>query len=353
MPRLVDRLTVRRVASIVAGRTPGMFPDGEGLYLQMTPRGSASWVVVYRRAGKRRKMGLGPVRLVTLAEARAKRDAAHKMLRFEGKDPLAHRAGRRRKQASAFTFREAARRYITDTEAKRKDPKSLRAWLMTLLGEQPDGTKTEHDYCATLHELPVGEVDIGAVLDVLKPIWASKPETASRLRGRIEKVIDFAIVHGLAGDAGPEHQNPARWKGRLEHALPAKGEVRETKHHAALPYEAVPAFMKTLRTREGPPRAAWSLRSSPRRAPAISSAPIARSARRCAGSTSILRNGCGPSRKRKPTSNIACRSAVRPSRCLSASGASIPTTAQESSSSVTSAASRSAMAPCCASATAW
>jgi len=74
---------------------------------------------------------------------------------------------------------------------------------MTLLGEQPDGTKTEHDYCATLHELPVGEVDIGAVLDVLKPIWASKPETASRLRGRIEKVIDFAIVHGLAGDVGP------------------------------------------------------------------------------------------------------------------------------------------------------
>jgi integrase len=122
---------------------------------------------------------------------------------------------------------------------------------MTLLGEQPDGTKTEHDYCATLHELPVGEVDIGAVLDVLKPIWASKPETASRLRGRIEKVIDFDIVHGLAGDVGPEHQNPARLKGRLEQALPAKGEVRETKHHAALPYEAVPAFMKTLRTREG------------------------------------------------------------------------------------------------------
>lgn len=251
MPRLVDRLAARRVASIVAGRTPGMFPDGEGLYLQMTPRGSASWVVVYRRAGKRRKMGLGPVRLVTLAEARAKRDAAHKMLRFEGKDPLAHRAGRRRKQASALTFREAARRYITDTEAKRKDPKSLRAWLMTSLGEQPDGTKTEHDYCATLHELPVGEVDIGAVLDVLKPIWASKPETASRLRGRIEKVIDFAIVQGLAGDVGPEHQNPARWKGRLEHALRAKGEVHQTKHHAALPYEAVPAFMKTLRTREG------------------------------------------------------------------------------------------------------
>jgi integrase len=251
MPRLVDRLTARRVASIVAARTPGMYPDGEGLYLQITPRGSASWVVVYRLKPKRRRMGLGPARLVSLAEARAKRDTAHKMLRFEGKDPLAHRAVRRARQSSALTFRDAARRYISETEAKRKDQKSLRAWLMTLLGEQPDGSKTENNYCAALHDLPVGEIDVGAVLDCLKPIWQTKPETASRLRGRIEKVIDYAIVHALAGNVGPEHQNPARWKGRLEHALPAKGEVREVRHHAALAYDALPAFMAQLRTREG------------------------------------------------------------------------------------------------------
>jgi len=103
-----------------------MFPDGEGLYLQMTPRGSASWVVVYRRAGKRRKMGLGAVRLVTLVEARAKREAARKMLRFEGRDPLAHRAGGRRKQASALTFREAApvhHRYRSQAQRPQKPPR--------------------------------------------------------------------------------------------------------------------------------------------------------------------------------------------------------------------------------------
>jgi integrase len=251
MPRLVDRLTARRVAALVQARAPGSFADGEGLYLQVGPRGSASWVVVYRRGGKRRKMGLGPVRLVALAEARAKRDEAHKMLRLDGKDPLAHRALRARKQSTALTFKEAARRYVGETEAKRRDPKSLRAWLMTLLGEQPNGERTENNYCSALHELPIGAIDTAAVLAVLKPIWQSKPETASRLRGRIEKVIDYAIVHGLAGDLSPSHENPARWKGRLEHALPAKGEVREIKHHAALAYEDLPAFLRKLRTREG------------------------------------------------------------------------------------------------------
>ena len=228
-----------------------MFPDGEGLYLQIAPRGSASWVVVYRRAGKRRKMGLGPVRLVTLAEAREKRNAAHKLLRFEGKDPLARRTTRRAKRASALTFKAAARRYITETESRRKDPKSLRAWLMTLLGVQANGQPTEFNYCASIHDLPIADIDTAAVHDVLTPIWKTKPETASRLRGRIEKVVDFATVHGLVGDVGGNHQNPAAWKGRLEHALPAKGEVREVRHHAALPYEAVPAFLAALRTREG------------------------------------------------------------------------------------------------------
>ena len=177
-----------------------MFPDGEGLYLQIAPRGSASWVVVYRRAGKRRKMGLGPVRLVTLAEAREKRNPAHKLLRFEGKDPLARRTTRRAKRASALTFKAAARRYITETESRRKDPKSLRAWLMTLLGVQANGQPTEFNYCASIHDLPIADIDTAAVHDVLTPIWKTKPETASRLRGRIEKVVDFATVHVLVGD---------------------------------------------------------------------------------------------------------------------------------------------------------
>jgi hypothetical protein len=144
MPRLVDRLTKRRVAQLAATKKTGRYADGEGLYLQITPRGSAAWILVYRFKPKRRRMGLGPVRLVSLDEARAKRDEAHRLL-LKGQDPLAHRAVRRKRESSALTFKDAARRYIFDTEAKRKDPKSLRAWLMNpdrpAAGRQADRAK--------------------------------------------------------------------------------------------------------------------------------------------------------------------------------------------------------------------
>jgi hypothetical protein len=103
---------------------------------------------------------------------------------------------------------------------------------MTLLGETEDGTRTENDYCAAIHNVPVGEIDTELVFSVLKPIWHDKPETASRLRGRIEKVIGYAMINGLCA----EGLNPARWKGHLENALPSKGEVREVNHHAAPPF---------------------------------------------------------------------------------------------------------------------
>jgi integrase len=251
MSRLIHRLNARRVAVLAAAKTPGYFGDGAGLYLVVAPGGSASWICWYRHGAKRRKMGLGSARLVSLAEARAKRDEAHKTLRFEGKDPLAHRAARRAKQAAAMTFKEAARRYIEETAAKRRDPKSLAQWSMTLLGQDAVGARTEQNYCATLHELPVGEVDTPAVIGVLKPIWSRVPETASRLRGRIESVLDWAAISGHCGDVSSGRPNPARWKNHLEHVLPAKGEVREAGHHAALPYDAVPAFMAALATREG------------------------------------------------------------------------------------------------------
>jgi hypothetical protein len=94
----------------------------------------------------------------------------------------------------------------------------------------------------------VGEIDTAAVLSVLKRIWYEKPETAARLRGRIEKVIGYAVIHGLCGDIDTErYQNPARWTGHLENALPAKGEVREVPHHAALPYQEIPDFMAKLK----------------------------------------------------------------------------------------------------------
>src|SRR5580704_3670589 len=202
VPRLVNRLTKRSADRIAAARTPGLYPDGEGLYLQVAKGGSASWLLVYRLKPRRRKMGLGPLRLVSLEEARARRDAAHKQL-LEGADPLASRAVRRAKRSKAATFRDAARAYIETTESKRKNPKHAAQWRMTLLGETPDGEKTEHNYCAAILDMTVGDVDTQAVIGVLKPIWTSKPETASRLRGRIEAVLGYAALHGLAGDVDP------------------------------------------------------------------------------------------------------------------------------------------------------
>jgi integrase len=250
MPREFNRLNKRQADKIVKAGKPGWHPDGLGLYLVVAESGSASWTVMYRRKPARRNMGLGPYRLVSLEEARRKRDEAHKLL-LEGKDPLAHRAVRRRKQAGAMTFREAAKAYIDATKAERRNPKSLAQWHMTLLGQSPEGERTEFNYCQPLHDLPVGAIDTDAVLSVLKPIWESKPESAGRIRGRIEKVIDYAVVHGRAGEVGPDHRNPAAWKGRLEHLLPSKGKVHEVKHHAALDYEIVPEFMAKLKTREG------------------------------------------------------------------------------------------------------
>jgi len=192
-------------------------------------------------------MGLGSLRLVNLDEARIKNTDAQRLLRVDGIDPLALRAKRRAKAATAKTFKEAARLFIRDNQSKWKNPKHVAQYFMTLLGETEDGEKTDNNYCAAIHDIAIGELDTALVLSVLKPIWHDKPETASRLRGRIEKVIGYAMINGLCD----EGLNPARWKGHLENALPAKGEVREVKHHAAPPYTELPAFMTKLRQREG------------------------------------------------------------------------------------------------------
>jgi len=220
MPRLIERLSR---SDIKKARAPGLYPDGNGLYLQVTERGTKSWVLLYKYRKRRRKMGLGPLRLVDLAEARNRQGAAHKQL-LDGVDPLALRAKRRAKAATAKTFHDAARQYIKDHEAKWKNPKHVAQWHMTLLGETREGEKTKNNYCALLHGVPVADVDTALVLSVLRPIWHDKPETASRLRGRIETVLGWAMVNGLR----TEGMNPARWDGHLANALPEKGEVRRS-----------------------------------------------------------------------------------------------------------------------------
>jgi len=243
MPRLIERLSK---SDIKKECSPGLYPDGNGLYLQVTERGTKSWVPLYKYRKRRRKMGLGPLRLVDLAEARNRQRAAHKQL-LDGVDPLALRAKRRAKAATAKTFRDAARQYIKEHEAKWKNPKHVAQWYMTLLGETREGEKTRNNYCAPLHGIPVADVDTALVLSVLRPIWYDKPETASRLRGRIETVLGWAMVNGLR----TEGVNPARWTGHLQNALPEKSEVHEVKHHAAPPYQELPDFMVKLKGRDG------------------------------------------------------------------------------------------------------
>jgi integrase len=221
---------------------PGYHHDGGGLYLDVRAGdrgGSRVWVFRYTRQGKAHTMGLGPLHTVSLADARQKARDARKLL-LEGVEPIdareAHRAAQRVTAATAITFRQAAEAYIEAHSAGWRGGKSEQQWRQSL---------TDHVF-PLLGALPVAAVDTGLVMRVLEPLWKTKTETASRVRGRIESILGWAMVMGYrSGD------NPARWKGNLENLLPAKTKVRPVEHHAALPYPDLPAFMTQLRTQEG------------------------------------------------------------------------------------------------------
>jgi integrase len=229
-------LNGRQVATLTK---PGRYGDGQGLYLQITQGGVKSWLLRYERSGRERWMGLGPFHTVSLQEARERaRNARHQL--FDGLDPLETRRTERARaaleQAKAVTFEEATTAYFNAHQAKWRNAKHRAQFLSTM---------REYAF-PKLGKLAVADVDLGSVLEVLEPIWATKTETASRVRGRIEAVLDWAAVRKLrSGD------NPARWKGHLQHVLPARARLAKPKHHAALPYAEVPAFMAALRQRDG------------------------------------------------------------------------------------------------------
>jgi integrase len=212
--------------------------DGGGLYLRVSATGTKSWVFRFQLDGKRRDMGLGPYPDISLAEARAKA-SAHRKQRHDGIDPLdareAQRRARRLSIAKGRTFREMAEEFIGRNEAGWRNAKHRQQWRDTL---------RTYAY-PTLGELPVAAIDTGLVVQLLDPIWATKPETASRVRGRIETVLDAATVRGFR--QGP---NPAQWKGNLAHLLPARGKVAKVKHHAALAFDDTPEFLANLRDRQ-------------------------------------------------------------------------------------------------------
>jgi len=243
--RGIHRLTERKIARVTRR---GLHGDGGGLYLQVSPTATKSWIFRYEHAGRAHLMGLGSLDVVNVEEAR---DEALKLrkLRHTGVDPLDHRRAERAKAAlaaaSTMTFIDAARGYIAAHRAGWKSGTHATQWIMTLLGETLEGEKTANNYCAKLHPVPVQSIDHNLVLQVIEPLWHDKPETASRLRGRIEQVLGWATVKGYrSGD------NPARWRGHLDKLLPAVGKVRDVKHHAALPHAELPAFLPKLRAED-------------------------------------------------------------------------------------------------------
>jgi integrase len=210
---------------------PGRYHDGSGLYLQVRSANEKSWLFRFRR----KWMGLGPVRHVSLAEARAAAAKCRKML-LAGIDPLEARRAERLKVFSGTTFKECAERYIASHQAAWKNPKHRQQWRNTL---------STYAY-PVLGDFPVATIDTGLVVKALEPIWTTKPETASRLRGRIESVLNCAKARGYR-----QGENPSTWRGHLDHLLPPPRKMRAINHHAALPYAELSNFMRELRQRDG------------------------------------------------------------------------------------------------------
>lgn len=231
---------LHRLSALKVSKTTerGRYSDGGGLYLQVTRDGVKSWVFRYMRHKKARTMGLGPLHTVSLADARIKAMECRKLL-LNGSDPLASRQAeaeeRRARHARSKTFAQCCEAYVEAHKAGWRNAKHVTQWTNTL---------TTYAY-PVLGDLAVSDITVDLVMSVLEPIWTKKNETASRLRGRIEAVLDWATVREFrTGD------NPARWRGHLDHLLPPPSKVQKVEHHAALPHAEVAAFMKMLRAQE-------------------------------------------------------------------------------------------------------
>jgi integrase len=232
----LNRLSAIEVRGLNRG---GMYHDGGGLYLQVSGRGAKSWIYRFMLDGRGREMGLGPLTTISLAEAR-KRAAECRKLRLDGIDPIEtrreQRSRRRLDAARAMSFDKCAAAYIDAHKAGWRNPKHAKQWPSTL----------EAYASPVFGSLPVHTIDVGLVMKAIEPIWQSKPETASRLRGRIEAVLDWATVRGYR-----KGENPARWRGHLDKLLPARSKIRKVEHHPALPYAEIAEFIEALRRQEG------------------------------------------------------------------------------------------------------
>jgi hypothetical protein len=222
MPKFIEKLKPKQVESI---KEPGRHADGGNLYLVVSKSGARSWAFFYEHQSRQHELGLGRAGKggVSLADARAKAAEGRALLKA-GKNPKVEWANPT--TPGVPTFGEVADAYIAAHEASWRNEKHRAQWISTL--------KT---YCGPIRDAPVNAVDTAAVLSVLKPIWTRAPETASRLRGRIETVLDAARALGHIHE---DKANPARWRGHLDKLLPRKP---EGDHYAAMDYSEVPAFI--------------------------------------------------------------------------------------------------------------
>src|ERR1051325_269904 len=237
---------------------PGLHPDGGDLYLQVTPNENGrSWIFKYRSpvTGKPREMGLGPLKNIPLRLARQRAKDAWDKVHVHGIDPLEEKRAKQREIEGAAkptkTFKQCATEYIAMQRLAWRNPKHAAQWSSTLA-----------TYAFPVFgDVDVRDIDTGMVLNVLDPIWSAKPETANRVRGRIEAILDWAKPRGYR-----DGENPARLRGHLDQSLPRLSKVKRAKreasgrdeHHPAMPYDEIGAFMQRLRGRqEQIGRASW------------------------------------------------------------------------------------------------
>jgi integrase len=235
------RRTLNRLSAVVIGRTKaaGYLHDGGGLYLQISDTGARSWVYRFSLHGKRRDMGLGPFPEISLAAARQLAQDARALAKA-GADPIAARdalrASRRLEAARGVTWDQAVEMFLAAHESTWRNAKHRQQWRNTL-----------RTYASpVMDRLAVADIGTPEVTKALDPIWTAKLETARRVRGRIERVLDWAKVRDLR--AG---ENPARWRGHLDQVYPGRGKARHVKHHAAVPIDNLPAVYARLRQADG------------------------------------------------------------------------------------------------------
>jgi integrase len=236
MARQQQRLSALQVTKLTK---PGLYGDGGGLTLQITPGGVKSWLFRYMMSGKAYGMGLGPTHTVSLAEARQKALAARKLI-IEGLNPLAAKKqdllDTALANAKIMTFDQCAEAYVSAHKAGWKNAKHADQWRNTLSAYANP----------VFGHLPVFEIDTGLIVKCLAPIWTTKTETASRVRGRIEAILGWATTSGYRIG-----ENPARWKGHLDNLLAAISKTSRIKHHPSLPWQRINEFISHLRAREG------------------------------------------------------------------------------------------------------